>query len=131
MENNAPFVTSIICFLVGDLLVISIFIAAGIRIVREDTRLSVYRLGRYVGDKGPGLVLLIPIIDKGEIKQLGGVEKTPSTRLVGAVGETLTSVFRDGKVLFSSGEWDAVSQIPIASGRRVRVVRMLLEVEEE
>jgi membrane-bound ClpP family serine protease len=50
---------------------------------------------------------------------------------VGAVGETLTSVFRDGKVLFSSGEWDAVSQTPIASGRRVRVVRMLLEVEEE
>lgn len=48
-----------------------------------------------------------------------------------AMGETLTSVFRDGKVLFSSGEWDAVSQTLIASGRRVRVVRMLLEVEEE
>jgi membrane-bound ClpP family serine protease len=47
------------------------------------------------------------------------------------VGETTTAVFRDGRVLFSSGEWDAVSQAPIASGRRVRVVRMILEVEEE
>jgi membrane protein implicated in regulation of membrane protease activity len=99
--------------------------------VREDTRLTVYRLGRNIGDKGPGIVLLIPLIDKGVIKKLGDPDETPSRRYVGAVGETLTSVFRDGKVLFSSGEWDAVSQTPIASGRRVRVVRMILEIEEE
>ena len=108
-----------------------IFLASAIRIVREDTRLTVFRLGRNIGDKGPGLVLLILIIDRGVIKKFGDPDESPSRKYVGAVGETLTSVFRDGKVLFSSGEWDAVSQAPIASGRRVRVVRMLLGVEEE
>ena len=121
----------ILCFLAAFLLVGMVLFASAIKIVREDTRLTVYRLGRNIGDKGPGIVLLIPLIDKGEIKQLGGAEKTPSTRLVGAMGETLTSVFRDGSVLFSSEEWDAISQTPIAPGRRVRVVRMILEVEEE
>lgn len=122
----------ILCF-TGTILIIGmIFLASAIRIVREDIRLTVFRLGRNIGDKGPGLVLLIPIIDKGVIKKLGEPDNSsPSRRHVGAVGETLSAVFRDGKVLFSSGEWDAVSQTPIASGRRVRVVRMILEVEEE
>jgi regulator of protease activity HflC (stomatin/prohibitin superfamily) len=35
-----------------------------IRIVREYERLVVFRLGRCIGTKGPGLVLLIPFIDK-------------------------------------------------------------------
>lgn len=127
MESNF-----ILCFLGSFFIISMIFLASAIRIVREDTRLTVYRFGRYIGDKGPGIVLLIPLIDRGVIKGLGDPdEKTPNRRYVGAVGETLTSVFRDGKVLFSSGEWDAVSQTPIASGRRVRVVRMILEIEEE
>lgn len=121
----------IICFLGFFFLMSMAFFASSIRIVREDTRLSVYRFGRYIGDRGPGIVILIPLIDKGELKQLGDVEKTPSRKYVGAVGETLTSVFQDGRVLFSSGEWDAVSQRPISAGRRVRVVRMILDVEEE
>ncbi|MFZ5856325.1 MAG: NfeD family protein [Chloroflexota bacterium] len=125
-------IASLICFIGVFFLVVSAFIAASMRIVREDARLSVYRLGRYIGDKGPGIILLIPFIDKGELKKLGGPDAhEPSRKYVGAVGETLTPVFRDGRVLFSSGEWDAISQAPIASGRRVRVVRMILEVEEE
>jgi len=35
-----------------------------IRVVREYERLVVFRLGRLVGDSGPGLVLLIPLIDR-------------------------------------------------------------------
>jgi len=35
-----------------------------IRIVREYDRLVVFRLGRVIGEKGPGVVLLIPIIDR-------------------------------------------------------------------
>lgn len=126
METSFPF-----CFVGVFFLISMIFLASAIRVVREDTRLTVYRLGRNIGERGPGLVLLIPLIDKGQIKKLGDPDETPSRRYVDAVGETLTPVFRDGKVLFSSGEWDAVSQTPIASGRRIRVVRMLLEVEEE
>ena len=121
-----------LCLIVALLLFMTVFLTASIRIVREDARLSVYRLGRYIGDKGPGIVLLIPIVDRGFLIELGDVEKTPSTKMVGIVGETTTSVFRDGKVLLSSGEeWDAVSQTPISTSRRVRVVRMILEVEEE
>jgi regulator of protease activity HflC (stomatin/prohibitin superfamily) len=36
-----------------------------IRIVREYQRLMVFRLGRALGAKGPGLVILIPFVDKG------------------------------------------------------------------
>ena len=35
-----------------------------IRILREYERGVIFRLGRFVGVKGPGLILLIPIIDK-------------------------------------------------------------------
>lgn len=128
MENTF---TTLICFVGSMFLMMTISLSASIRIVQEDKRLSVYRLGRYIGDKGPGLVLLIPFIDRGIIKELGGVEKTPSRRLVGVVGETRTTVYTDGKVSLASEEWDAISQTPISAGQRVRVVRMILEVERE
>jgi regulator of protease activity HflC (stomatin/prohibitin superfamily) len=41
-----------------------IFIANAIRIVPEYQRLVVFRLGRSVGAKGPGIVLLVPVIDR-------------------------------------------------------------------
>jgi len=51
--------------LLGTILVIGfIFIANAIRIVPEYQRLVVFRLGRCVGQKGPGIVLLIPVIDR-------------------------------------------------------------------
>jgi regulator of protease activity HflC (stomatin/prohibitin superfamily) len=40
-------------------------LALAIRIVPEYQRLVVFRLGRLVGVRGPGLVLLIPLIDRG------------------------------------------------------------------
>ena len=42
-----------------------LFLANAIRIVPEFQRLVVFRLGRLLKVKGPGLVLLIPIVDKG------------------------------------------------------------------
>jgi regulator of protease activity HflC (stomatin/prohibitin superfamily) len=39
--------------------------ATSIRIVPEYQRLVVFRLGRVTGARGPGLVLLIPIVDRG------------------------------------------------------------------
>jgi regulator of protease activity HflC (stomatin/prohibitin superfamily) len=45
--------------------VIAIFIlASAIKILREYERGVIFRLGRCVGAKGPGLILLIPIVDK-------------------------------------------------------------------
>jgi len=131
MENIPSYWTTSVCLFGTVFLLVTAFLAASIRVVREDMRLSVYRLGRYVGDKGPGLVVLIPFVDRGIIKKLGNMEKTPSRRLVGAVGKTQTTIFTDGKVLLADEEWDAISQIPISAGQRVRVVRTILEVEEE
>jgi regulator of protease activity HflC (stomatin/prohibitin superfamily) len=41
-----------------------ILLASAIRILREYERGVVFRLGRLLGAKGPGLILLIPVIDK-------------------------------------------------------------------
>jgi hypothetical protein len=131
MENIPPVASTLLCFVGMLIFLMILMISASIRIVREDTRLTVYRLGRYIGDRGPGLVLLIPVIDRGVLKQLGEVEKTPSRRLVGVVGETRPTVYTDGKVLLAGEEWDAMSRTPISAGQRVRVVRMILEVEKE
>jgi regulator of protease activity HflC (stomatin/prohibitin superfamily) len=46
-------------------LLIAIFILANaIRILREYERGIIFRLGRLIGSKGPGLILLIPIVDR-------------------------------------------------------------------
>jgi regulator of protease activity HflC (stomatin/prohibitin superfamily) len=41
-----------------------VLLTNGLRVVREYQRLVVFRLGRYVGDRGPGLVLLIPGLER-------------------------------------------------------------------
>ncbi len=52
-----PSITIIILFVV-------FFLASAIRILREYERAVIFRLGRLIGEKGPGLILLIPIVDK-------------------------------------------------------------------
>jgi len=47
------------------LLIFLIILAAStIKVVSESQRLVVYRLGRFFGQKGPGLIFIIPNIDK-------------------------------------------------------------------
>ncbi|MBD3169595.1 MAG: slipin family protein [candidate division Zixibacteria bacterium] len=47
------------------LIAIGVFILANaIRVLREYERGCIFRLGRLIGAKGPGLILLIPIVDK-------------------------------------------------------------------
>jgi regulator of protease activity HflC (stomatin/prohibitin superfamily) len=41
-----------------------IFLANAIRVVPEFQRLVVFRLGRCIGARGPGIVLLIPVVDR-------------------------------------------------------------------
>lgn len=40
------------------------FLASAIRILNEYERGVVFRLGRVIGAKGPGLIILIPVVDK-------------------------------------------------------------------
>jgi regulator of protease activity HflC (stomatin/prohibitin superfamily) len=53
--------------LIGTILVI---LASSIKIVREYERAVIFRLGRLVGAKGPGLILLIPGIDRPQVVDL-------------------------------------------------------------
>jgi len=46
------------------IVLVVLFLISAIRIVREYERGVVFRLGRLIGAKGPGLFILIPIIDK-------------------------------------------------------------------
>ncbi len=55
---------SVLCLVGGVILVALVVLANAIRIVPEYQRLVVFRLGRCVGQKGPGLVFLIPVIDR-------------------------------------------------------------------
>ncbi len=45
-------------------LLLLIILPAAIKIVREYQRIVLFRLGRAIGIRGPGLILIIPIIDK-------------------------------------------------------------------
>jgi len=55
----------VILCLIGVLFLLGfVFLANPIRIVPEYQRLVVFRLGRSIGAKGPGIVLLIPVIDR-------------------------------------------------------------------
>lgn len=46
------------------LLVVLVILAYSVRVIREYERAVVFRLGRVIGVKGPGLVVIIPVIDR-------------------------------------------------------------------
>jgi regulator of protease activity HflC (stomatin/prohibitin superfamily) len=46
------------------LLFVAIILSMAIKIVREYQRLVIFRLGRSIGEKGPGIVFLIPFVDR-------------------------------------------------------------------
>ncbi len=51
-------------FYVLAIILIIFFLASAIRILREYERGVIFRLGRVIKTKGPGLIILIPVIDK-------------------------------------------------------------------
>src|SRR3954453_1681846 len=55
----------VVIAIVGLLLIfVLILLASSIRILREYERGVIFRLGRLIAQKGPGLILLIPIVDR-------------------------------------------------------------------
>jgi regulator of protease activity HflC (stomatin/prohibitin superfamily) len=60
VEPLVPF-TLAACFM---LLAVAL-VGSGIRIVPEHRRMVVFRLGRVVGPRGPGLIMLMPLVDRG------------------------------------------------------------------
>ena len=124
--------TSLLCVFAFVILVTSIFLATAIKIVPEDRRLYVYRLGRYIGEKGPGLVFLLPIIDRttSTSPQSGTNTHQTSQFLIGAAGEASSFVEESGEVVINGITWNATSAQSIPPGTRVRVKKVIVEVEE-
>jgi regulator of protease activity HflC (stomatin/prohibitin superfamily) len=57
-------VNNLICIIGAFAIIAFIIVANAIRIVPEYQRLVVFRLGRCIGQKGPGIVFLFPVIDR-------------------------------------------------------------------
>ena len=56
--------TTVLIFVAVLLMMLAAVAASSIRVLREYERAVVFRLGRLVGEKGPGLILLIPVVDR-------------------------------------------------------------------
>jgi len=56
--------TAVLLSLFIVILLAALAAAASVRILREYERAVVFRLGRLIGAKGPGVVLLVPLIDR-------------------------------------------------------------------
>ena len=230
----------VLCAALFIVLLAMFWMAAAIRVVPEYQRLVVFRLGRYLGVRGPGLVLLIPSLDRGvkvdlreqerslpgqsvltgdkypvtvearwaykitdpmaSVLEVGNLEKAcqdqiaaglreilggynvhdvrarkdtiaeqvlarlnevaakwgaratkleiseitlpreaqeamqrgrmRQTALLGSVGEAISPVYTEGTIEMYGETWNATSPRPIAPGKKVRVSRVVLEVEE-
>jgi regulator of protease activity HflC (stomatin/prohibitin superfamily) len=56
--------TAVLVALVIILAVGAVILGASVRILREYERAVVFRVGRLLGQKGPGIVLLVPLVDR-------------------------------------------------------------------
>jgi regulator of protease activity HflC (stomatin/prohibitin superfamily) len=50
--------------IVPALIILLVFLSSAIKILREYERGVIFRLGRLIGAKGPGIILLIPVVDR-------------------------------------------------------------------
>lgn len=57
--------TILLCLVGSAILIALALLVTAIRIVPEYQRLVVFRLGRCIGERGPGVVILIPVVDRG------------------------------------------------------------------
>ncbi len=57
--------TFLLCLVGSAVLIALALLVTAIRVIPEYQRLVVFRLGRSIGAKGPGVVILIPIVDRG------------------------------------------------------------------
>jgi regulator of protease activity HflC (stomatin/prohibitin superfamily) len=57
MQDFSAFIGIIVAFVV-------IVLASAIRILREYERAVIFRLGRLIASKGPGIIFLIPVVDR-------------------------------------------------------------------
>ncbi len=64
MEEPIHFTINFLSWLVPAFIILSIVLPSSVRVLREYERGVVFRLGKLVGAKGPGLIFLIPMVDR-------------------------------------------------------------------
>ncbi len=64
MENLTHVAESLFVVVVLVVIFLAIILPSAMRILREYERAVVFRLGKLIGAKGPGLVFLIPLVDR-------------------------------------------------------------------
>lgn len=64
MDDAAHLFTTLLSWIIPAFIIIMIVLPNAVRVLREYERGVIFRLGKLIGAKGPGLVLLIPIVDR-------------------------------------------------------------------
>ncbi len=64
MENPIRIAESLFVWIVLLVILLSVILPSALRILREYERGVIFRLGKLIGAKGPGLVFLIPMVDR-------------------------------------------------------------------
>jgi len=64
MGEPIHFTINFLSWLIPAFIILSIIVPNSVRVLREYERGVVFRLGKLVGAKGPGLIFLIPMIDR-------------------------------------------------------------------
>ena len=73
-------------------IILILFLYSALKVVREYERLVVFRLGHLVGARGPGIIFLIPLIDKAERVSLRVITLDVPTQEVITKDNVTTSV---------------------------------------
>ncbi|MEW5871439.1 MAG: SPFH domain-containing protein [Chloroflexota bacterium] len=74
--ENVSSIVMATCVLAGCVVVMLVMLSTAIRIVPEYRRLVIFRLGRYMSVVGPGIVILLPMIDRSIPVDLRSREQT-------------------------------------------------------
>lgn len=110
-------------FLFG--IVLFILMAKSIFVLQVYERAVIFRLGKFVGVKGPGVVLIIPFTDKIMKFKLG------------KVGNALSDIDPyKGKISLNGKEFDVICEDKIEKGKEVKIVgieekNQIMSMQEE
>jgi len=64
MDNQIHAAANILAWIIPVIVVLAVLLPSAVRILREYERAVVFRLGKLIGAKGPGVVFLIPMVDR-------------------------------------------------------------------
>lgn len=131
MDSIFSVANVLLCFTFGSVLAALLLLTMSIKVIPEHKRISVQRLGRHLGYRGPGIVLLIPLIDRGAVVNATDLlaHDQQFSGLQGKTGTAVGLIDSRGTVEIDGLEFPAASETLIPHGAMVRVKGIQLIVE--